>query len=90
MTSPASSLVIVLALWHMRVQHVSPSKVALGYGTALGALSLVDGASVSAAVLRGVLAGVALWLVVWVDQTFHSWASLPLWFVAIVVLGWFL
>jgi hypothetical protein len=86
----AGSLVFVLAWWHMRVQHVSPSKVAMGYGSALGALSLVSGASLSAAALRGGLAGAALWLLVWVDQTFHSWASLPLWFVATVVLFWFL
>ncbi len=88
--SAAGALVFTMALWHMRVTHVKPVRAALGYGMALVALALVAGGSLPESVLRGALAGAALWLLVWVDETFHSWATLPLWFVATVVLFGFL
>jgi hypothetical protein len=79
-----------MALWHMRVTPLKPSRAALGYGGALVALALIAGDSLPESVVRGALGGAALWLLVWVDENFHSWATLPLWFFAMVVLFWFL
>ena len=32
--------------------------------------------------MSGAIAGTVLWLLVWVDERFHSLISIPLWFVA--------
>jgi hypothetical protein len=87
--SVAGTLVFTIALLHMRAGQVSRAQAALGYGIALGALALITGGALPESVVRCALGAAALWLLGWVNETFHSWATLPLWFIATVILFWF-
>jgi len=87
--SVAGAFVFTIALLHMRATQVGAARAALGYGIALAALALIAGGSLPESLMRGAVGGAALRLLVWVDDTFHSWATLPLWLVATVVLFWF-
>ena len=52
------------------------------FGAAVAVLQLVSGRPLEGALVSGAIAGAALWLLVWVDERFHSLISIPIGLVA--------
>jgi hypothetical protein len=81
---------LTLFRWLVRTRTLTALVAAISLAAVVAAFRVATGAPLTAAMIAGVIAGAAGWSLAWLDDRFHSFATIPIWFVssavAIVVL----
>ena len=71
-----------LIRWLVRTRTFTAPTAALLLACVVAALRVAAGGSPVAALISGAIAGAAVWLLTWLDDRFHSLATIPIWLVS--------